>query len=283
MIPDEKSTVRSRELGDALRTAMERANLSGKNVAHALDWSETKVSRLITGHRMVKETEIASLLTLCGIKGKEHERLLALARECNQMSWLQRTSGLPEQLRTLISHEARAAFISEFQPSFVPGLLQTREYTEALLSRSAIMPPERLWEAVQAREGRQNIFNRHNPPVFTFFLHETVFHIPVGGSAVMSAQMHHLIRMNVRSNVGIRVVPAELGPHAGQAGSCRLMEFEEFGSVAYIEAEAIGLFLETPAEVAPYERIFADLQVCALDVPQSQDRIAELAVRLYSE
>lgn len=283
MIPDEKSTVRSRELGDALRLAMERANVNGKYAARALAWSETKVSRLLTGRRMLKETEVASLLTLCGVNGEEYDRLLALAREASQQGWLQNGSGLPDQLRTLINHENRATAITEFQPSFVPGLLQTHDYAHALLARSVLIPPERLPEAVQAREHRQNIFSRTDPPQFTFYLHEVIFHVPVGGAAVMSEQMHHLLQMSVRSYVVIRVIPAAFGGHAGVTGACRLMEFDDFGPVAYVEQEAAGLFMETPAEVATYQRIFSALADCALDVRESQDRIADLAVRLYAE
>jgi len=36
---DDKSTIRSRELGDALRLAMERANINGKYAARLLKWS----------------------------------------------------------------------------------------------------------------------------------------------------------------------------------------------------------------------------------------------------
>jgi hypothetical protein len=281
MIPDEKSTVRSRELGDALRLAMERANVSGKYAARVLAWSETKVSRLLTGRRTVRESEVASLLTLCRVNGAEYDSLLSLAREASQQGCLQ--GGLPDQLRTLINHENRATEITEFQPNFVPGLLQTHGYAEALLARSVLVPPERLPEAVQARENRKNIFSRTNPPQFTFYLHEVIFHIPVGGSDVMSTQMHHLLQMSVRRYITIQVIPAAFGAHASVTGACRLMEFDEFGSVAYIEQEASGLFLETPAEVETYQRIFAALANCALGVRESQDRIAELAVRLYAE
>jgi len=45
---DREPTVRSRELGEGLRRAMERARLTGKQVAHQLDWSPSWVSRLLS-------------------------------------------------------------------------------------------------------------------------------------------------------------------------------------------------------------------------------------------
>ena len=284
MTADDKSTIRSRELGDALRLAMERANINGKYAARLLKWSETKVSRMLTGRQTpMKETDVAQLLTLCSVTGEEFDSLMALAREYNQRGWLQSGSGLPEQLRTLISHERRATEITEFQPSFVPGLLQTPDYARALLGRSALVPPERLAEAVQARANRQNLFSRSRPPQFTFYLHELIFHLPVGGPAVMSAQMHHLLQMSVRAYITIRVIPAAIGAHAGAAGGCHLFESAEFGPVSYIEAEAVGLFLETSAEVNSYRRIFTAFANSALDARESKDLIADLAVRLYAD
>ena len=44
---EERSTVRTRELGYALRSAMEQAGLSGKQTATLLDWSESRVSRFL--------------------------------------------------------------------------------------------------------------------------------------------------------------------------------------------------------------------------------------------
>src|SRR5690242_5811070 len=115
MTPDQKTTIRSRELGDALRLAMERANLSGRHAAHVLGWSETKVSRILTGRQPVTEADVSALLALCLVTGDEKERLLGLAREHDQRGWLQGYgSGLPEQLRTLINHENQATVITEF-------------------------------------------------------------------------------------------------------------------------------------------------------------------------
>ncbi len=281
---DENSTIRSRELGDALRLAMERANLSGKRAAHVLGWSETKVSRMLTGRQVFKDTDVSALLALCSVTGDEKERLLELARQYDQQGWLQKySSDLTKQLRTLINHEARATEITEFEPCFVPGLLQTGDYAQALLERSAMVPPDQIALRVRARLSRQSIFSRDRHPRFTFFLHEQAFRLPVGGPAVMSGQLHHLLQMSVRRYITIRVIPVAFGAHAGVAGACRLMESAEFKPVVYIEEQTAGHFLEEPAEIATYRKIFAAFANCALDERESKDLIAELAVGLYAD
>jgi transcriptional regulator with XRE-family HTH domain len=281
---DTRSTIRSRELGDALRQAMERAGLNGKQTAKMLGWSESRVSRVLNGTLGVNEVDISAFLALCMVTGEERERLLRLTREGDTPGWLQQHgSSMPEQLKTLIDHESKAVDINEFEPDFVPGLLQTGDYAQSLLERSATIPPSEVQDRVAARLARQSLFSKERRPQFTFYLHEFVLRLPVGGSEVMSDQLHSLLRMAVRSYISIRVIPAAYGAHAGTSGSCRLMEFVDFRPVAYVEEQTSGHFLEDPEEIATYRKIFASFANCALDEGQSKDLIARLAVDLYAD
>ena len=83
------STIRSRELGDALRLAMEGAGLNGKRTAQILGWSESKVSRLLTGQIKLSELDVSAFLAICGVKGDRRARLLRLTREQDTLGWLQ--------------------------------------------------------------------------------------------------------------------------------------------------------------------------------------------------
>lgn len=263
---------------------MERAALNGKRTAHMLGWSESKVSRLLTGQIKLSEADISAFLAICQVKGDRRERLLRLAREQDTPGWLQQhESKLPEQLKTLVDHEGKAAEIIEFEALVIPGLLQTGDYARALLERTATVLPAEVQTRVGARLGRANLFSRPQRPRCTFFIHEFALRLPVGGPDVMSEQLHSLLRMGVRSYIAIRVVPAAIGAHAGTAGSCRLMEFPEFKPVVYVEEEMAGHFLEEPAEIAGYRLIFESLANSALDEGQSRDMIAALAVDLYGD
>ena len=128
-MPHREPTIRSRELGDGLRQAMEQAGLTGKQAAQMLSWSPSFVSLLLSGKRGTSEVDIAAFLGMCRVKGTERDRLLALCREQDNPGWLQQHgSRLPKQLVTLIDHETKAVAISVFEAIFVPGLLQTGEY-----------------------------------------------------------------------------------------------------------------------------------------------------------
>ncbi|MGH3528736.1 MAG: helix-turn-helix domain-containing protein [Pseudonocardiaceae bacterium] len=283
-MPHREPTIRSRELGDGLRQAMEAAGLTGKQAAAMLSWSPSFVSMLLTGKRQASEVDIAAFLGVCRVKGPQRDRLLALCRDQDTPGWFQQHgSRMPKQLVTLIDHENKAVTISEFEAVGVPGLLQTGEYARAVISRVVNVPPEEVEDRVAARLARQSLFSRDRPAAFTFYLHESVLRLPVGGAAVMAEQLRQLRWLSARSYLTLRVVPIALGAHAAMTGAFRLMEFAEFKPVAYLESETSSLFLERPEEIRAYRRILAALADTALSEGQSRELIADLATELYPD
>ncbi len=281
---DREATVRSRELGEGLRRAMERAGLTGRQAAQQLGLSPSWLSRLLTGKRNATPVQVAGFLALCRVTGVERDRLLALCDEQHIPGWFQQHgSRLPQQLVTYIDHETKAIAISDFQAIGVPGLLQTGHYARAVLRRSGNVPGEEVDDRVAARLARQNLFSRDYPPRLTFYLHEFVLRLPVGGPVVMSDQLHHLLRMSMLPCVTLRVVPAALGAHAALAGPFILMEFADFRPVVYLESTTASLFLELPVEIEAYQTILAALAQTALDKGQSRELIATLATELYAD
>jgi transcriptional regulator with XRE-family HTH domain len=279
---DREPTVRSRALGDGLRAAMQRAELNGNEMSRRLGWSDSRVSRLLSGKRGSSEVDVASFLALCSVTGEERTRLLSLCRASQTRGWLQQFGDrLPKQLRTLIDHEDLAVAIGAFQPIMIPGLLQTGDYARALIVETGNVPTEEIEERVSARLARQGLFSRKPPVQFAFYIHEFALRLPVGTAEVMSEQLHHLLRMSVRTYITIRVVPAAAGGHPGIAGQFQLMDFAQFRPVIYLDSETSNLFLEEPEEIAAYRRILHGLAGVALDEGQSKELIARLAIELY--
>jgi len=190
---------------------------------------------------------------------------------------------LPKQLRTLIDHENKATAISEFEFNLIPGLLQTGEYSQELITSAGTVPTEEIDDRVAARLGRQHLFSRRNAPTITFYIHEFALRLPVGGPDVMSEQLHNLLRVSVRPSITLRVVPAACGAHAGINGSFQFLEFNKIKPVVYLETETSSLFLELPIEIEAYREILAALDATALPEGQSKDFIGDLAVELYGD
>jgi len=190
---------------------------------------------------------------------------------------------VPKVVPTLVDLEARATALYEFQAVLVPVLLQTAGYARAVLSRSATVPQEEIEERVAARLERQEVLNRPRAPLCSFFLHEDVVRLPVGGLEVMAEQLHYLLQMSVWPNVAIRVVSTSVGAHAGGAGPFTVLVVRDFKPVVYLENETSSLFLETPAEIQAYRGIVAALNDTALDARHSRDLVASTAQQFSAE
>jgi transcriptional regulator with XRE-family HTH domain len=278
---EKESTVRARELGAALRKAMQAAGLENRLVARKLGWSESKISNIFTARRGSSETDIASLLGIFGVGPSERERLLRLTRESHQPGWWQEYGDrLPAKLRTLIDHEDSAVAITQYHSTLVPGLLQVGAYTRALFNVSATIPEDEIEERVRSRLRRQEIFNRIHPARFRFFIDDHVLVRTGAAREIMSEQVHYLLRMSVRPQVEIRIIPESVGYHAGANGPFLLMEFAEIKPVVHIENETSSLFVEQPESTRAYRAILRKLAEVALDREQSREWISRLASEL---
>jgi transcriptional regulator with XRE-family HTH domain len=271
--------VRARELGESIRQAMRKADLKSGQVARQLGWSDSRVSRLLSGKRGGSVEDVIAVLALCGVHGKERDQLIALSHQHEEPNWFQ----LVPRLRTLVDYENKAIAIKEFEFNLVPGLLETEGYIRAVMSASALLSPEEIEKRVTARLSRQKLLSTEHPPRFIFYIHEFALRLPVGGRGVMSEQLHKLLRLSVRPNLTLHVVPAAHGAPAATHGSFRLMEFTEIKPLVYLDTHTSSVYLETADEVRVYRTILARLHDAALDEAQSREVIASLAVELFAD
>jgi transcriptional regulator with XRE-family HTH domain len=270
------STVRSRELGNALRLAMENAKLTGKQAAILLGWSESRVSRALTGSSVPSPLNLSALLAVCRVTGEERDYLLHLGQPAATLGW-------QTDHRILADNQRQALSITAFHGALIPALFQVHGYARALITRTLNVPFGEVKERVAARLTSQRIFAHKRPPACTVFVHELSLQLPVGGAKVMAQQLHHLLRLSMRPAITIRIVPTAAGAQPGLIGSCCLLEFAEFAPVAYLDNEVAGLFIEEPEQVATYQRVFTALATAALDEEQSRDKIRAVAASRYLE
>ena len=153
---DDEPTVRSRELGLALHRAMQVAGINQSTLAYKLEWTPSRVSRMLSGKRRVSLLDMSAALAVLGITGPKRRELLRLASDAAQPGWWQEYGDrLPAELCTLSDHENAAIGITNFEPSVIPGLLQTADYMSALM---AARPPFR--SGIGERIGLANVGRR---------------------------------------------------------------------------------------------------------------------------
>lgn len=266
-----------RALGADLRRWRERAGLESKELARALSWSSSKVSNMESGSRGVSEVDAAMYLAHCRAPGTDIQEFLEFFHE-QDGQWLQpHGRQRPDELRSLVALETTAAAMCEFQVTVIPGLLQTEDYTRALITGCRLLPEDAIEPRVRARKERQALLRRYSPPWCRFFVHESALRLPIGGNAVMNDQLLHLVFASSRPHIDIRVVPIAAGPHGGVGGAFTLMEYEKAKPVVYLEHDVASVFLDRKDYVAHYRKAIASLRAVALDEGQSRSLLAQLA------
>jgi transcriptional regulator with XRE-family HTH domain len=278
-------TARARRLRYELRRLREDAGLTYSEVAHRMEWSPSKLSRIETGQSRVNTGDVADLLEVYAVSDTAtREALVQLAREARRRGWWTRYTDV---LGTgaYVGLEAEASVIHTYESQFVPGLLQTEDYARAVISGGQVRPdPDTVERRVAARMARHELLTRPDPPEIWAVLDETVIRRPVGGPEVMRGQLHHLVEVGERPNttVTLQVLPLSTGAHPGMNGPFVVLSFQnpKDPPVVHLETATDGLYLEEPPDIERYTLRFSHLVARALGPNESRAMIADLAARL---
>jgi len=272
------TSVRSRTVAAELRRLRERRGLSCAEVAKTLGVSASKISRIETGNSGMQVEDVAALLGFYQVPDPKREELLDLLRRRNHKGWWERQAGLPHLWRTLIDFENKATRIQNYEYAIIPGLLQTAEYTAAMIrATEATLSDAELDNLVASRMARQTLLTRSSAPEFLATVHEVALRMPAGGPGVMKRQLHHLLTLVERPHVSLRVVPMDAGAHVGLRGPFMMLEFADEPSLVFVENQNTGLFLEDEADVVAYRIALTNILSVALATDATADLIASIA------
>ncbi|MFJ4090503.1 helix-turn-helix domain-containing protein [Kitasatospora sp. NPDC089913] len=267
-------TVLRRRLGGELGKLRSSRDMSAKDVAAALGWSASKLSRIESGLVSLQERDAAKLLAHYGITSPEEvKQFLKLTRQSRQQGWWHAYGdALPDWFRAYVGFESDATKIVTYQCELVPGLLQTEVYARHVIR--AMNPTESTPEIerrVALRMDRQQILDRQDPPQFWAIIGEAVIRRPVGDDSSMAEQLNHLATMaDERPNITIQILPFAAGAHAAMGSSFSVLSFSDIpGSVAYSEATTSSTYAERPSEVARHDDTFLRLMAASVQPEKS--------------
>ncbi len=275
-MPKRFSTARGREFGDAVRAALTWTGLTSREICEKIDWDPSKLSDLLNGKGGSSEVDLAILLGFCRTPPEERDHLLDIYRTTDMKDWWQQHGdNQPILPRTWFEHLKKAKEFISWCPLIFPGLLQVQDYTRAVILASANVPSGEVEQRVAARQAMQEIFKQRLKS--TFFIHEQVLMLPVGGPEVLREQLHHVLRMLVRPYIDVRIVPTQAGAHAGFGGAFDLMKFDRYEPAIFLDTESSTLIVEGVAAVKAHSEVLTSLDGVALDAEQSRERITKLA------
>jgi transcriptional regulator with XRE-family HTH domain len=280
--PSVDATVLRMLLGTQLHRLREAAGITPEQAGFEIRGSRSKISRLETGRVGLKRRDVNDLLTLYGVTDEHlRSRVLALVEQSNTPDWWTKYSDiLPDWFETYLGLESAASTIRSFEIQFVNGLFQTEDYARAVtrLGHTTASDAE-IEHRVGLRLTRQSLLTRPEPPRIWSVMDEAVLRRPVGGPAVMHAQLEHLLEVADLSHVTLQVVPFEQGGHAGAGGSFAVLRFEErdLPDVVYIEQLTGAVYLNQRPDVERYLAVVDQLSGEALTPAATRGFINQVA------
>ncbi len=286
MATDQGPVVQSAVLRGELVRLRKESGLTQEQVAADLEWSPSKLIRIEGGRSSITKVDLDALLARYGVTSEStHERLQLLNRGARERGWWDKYKDdvFPTYL-SYVGFEAGAAFIRQFQSLFVPGLLQTAEYAEAVTVNS--VDAIRVASIVGLRLQRQTELAQRDPrPRQYYVVDEAVIrrHVGIAKSPdIMPAQLQHIVdRAEQDELVTIRVIPFGAGAHRGLYGPFTLLEFDGgLPDLLYIDAgrgEFASMVMGDDSRLADYRDDFELLLEDALSADRSLELIRSVA------
>ncbi|MGW4499290.1 helix-turn-helix domain-containing protein [Micromonospora sp. NPDC004336] len=251
----------------ALKAARAGADVSQEGLAALVKWSPSLIAAIETGRRRPTMEFAVAADEALNTGGLLAELLKEADRERGP-SWFAPWRG----------YEQEATRLRAFEPCLVPGLLQTEEYARAVISAGGLHPPATVDELVAIRLERQDLLRQATPPQTVFLLDEPAVRRPVGGPAVLDAQLGRLLEAAELPHVRLHVVPLGVGQHVGLGGGFVLAELADGERAVYLENAARGHVVNDPETVGLIDRKWDSLLGEALSTTASLDLIRKLKV-----
>ena len=269
-------------LGKQLEELRTRTGLSYDEAGAAIGVSHSTIRRMEAAKvARLRLTDVEKLLQTYGVTDQhELDTFLKSVREANKRGWWHvYRDVMPDWFAAYLSLEQAALQIRAYEPQFVHGLLQTEDYARALLSSgNPHIPAGATERRVALRMRRQELLSSESAPRLWVVMDETVLRWPVGGAAVMRAQIDHLITLNALPHVTLQIMPFSNGPHpAMPAGAFHVFRFRaaELPDIVYLDGLIGAVYLDKADDVVVYRE--------ALDRVSAQSAPAQKTEALLGE
>ncbi|GAA2413837.1 helix-turn-helix transcriptional regulator [Actinomadura vinacea] len=260
-----RPTVRRRRLSRELRALREVAGLTIDQVTRELEWGKGKLSRIENNDwRRPSVQDIRVLLDVYEVTDPERrEALLQLTRDSRQRGWWASYQDI-FQNPTYTGFEQEASRVLTYEPTTIPGLLQTPAYAESLIRAGLIQDGDEVARKVELRIERQRVLEHADPLHLWAVIDETALLRPFGSLQDQREQLQRLLRAQEAEHINLQILPHRVGLHPAMAGSFAILEFSEEPSIVFLETGLHELYLEAAEDVNHHALVFRHLNANAL-------------------
>jgi hypothetical protein len=207
---------------------------------------------------------------------EEAERLAELAAARSAEHVFGRIALVPAAVQERIERYQRdATAIRAWQPNLVPGVLQTPEYTAALLAGDGEGDPGPAWWS--ARRARTAMLSEPGRS-WHLLVSEAALRWPLGSAATMHAQIQHLVEASQLPTVRLGVLdlstPKSFAPPAA---------FHMYDRVVSVATEVGTSFLTETTDVEHFDVLFTRLDAAALHGDDARELLRRVAQHHQSD
>ena len=258
----DKPSPRAVALGARLRDLRARRFRSGSALARALGWPQSRVSKLERGAQPPTDADLAAWVEVTeapeGTLAELQDMLTAARIQYRHYrdAWTVQ-GGIAAHQDEITDIDVRARRIVTYQPSMVPGLLQTPAYARAVQAcpagpRLVGASPEEIEDRMRAQDRRQARVLYAPEKRIQVAIGEAALHTRFGSAEVLAGQRDRLVAVAGLATVELAVLPFTVAsPILPLAGFV-----VNDDAVAWVETLSGEQRLDDPAEVAVYVKAF---------------------------
>ncbi|MBE1534581.1 helix-turn-helix domain-containing protein [Actinomadura algeriensis] len=284
--------IRRLRLATELRTLREQAGVTAGDLAQRIYRSRTLISKLENAHCNPNLGDVSNILNALDVTGEKVDEIFTIARDAAARGWWDSYGdAMGARQRMYANIESGAATIRGYNQFTLPGLLQSPEFTQALIAidkhegTKIDYVPER---SLEARRRRQEAVFQPDGPYFETVLDEFVLRRLAVPTETLANQLHHMVGVLTREpRFTVLVLPtdARLSPGRLPVSGYMIYTFPDPGDPAIAVAESVSscTIHAQPEEVAQYERLHDRLREAALPALDSLSLLADTADRLSEQ
>lgn len=253
-------------VGRQLKTWREAKGLSAAEFGELTGYGEDMIRKLERGDRIPRPEFLDRADEVLGANGL----VAGLKQDTSEVRY-------PKPIRDLAQMERRAVEFCLYSNFDVHGLLQTSEFSRAMMQNWRPMyTPAQLERYLTARENRRAVLQKSPGPEFSFVQEEVSLRRPVGGRMVLRRQLEHLLEVSELPNVSIQVMPTLRAEPPGSTGVIELLKFGDGTAVGRMDGDFGGRPVTDPKHIRLLDLRYGIIRSVALTPTETRDFIEQL-------
>jgi transcriptional regulator with XRE-family HTH domain len=257
--------------------------ITHEQMASLIGQSRATISRLENGHA-VDQGVVLAILEALHVDDDRWSRLHHIAREAAERGWWESNRDMGVRQALYADLEAGAATIREFQMVFLPGLLQTPEFTRFRVEAEGLGPAQgrRANRAVEARNSRQRMLRRPGGPSYEVIIDELAVRRRAAPAEIVRAQLYHITaRANADPKTTVRVLPVNvtIDDFAAARSAFSIYTYPDPDDPVVVAVDTVteDLVVTDDLEVSAYEDLYNRLRDATLPIRKGLDLLTRLA------